>query len=77
LIHFVPRDNIAQQAEIRKKTVIEYDTKAAMADQYRELAKKLENNEKFTIPTPMTQEKPEEILMEFGLMNNIEDDYKI
>ena len=77
LIHFVPRDNVVQRAEIRKKTVIEYDPKAKQADEYRELARRIDENKQFVIPKPMTQERLEEILIEFGLMDNLEDDYKI
>jgi nitrogenase subunit NifH len=29
MIHFVPRDNIVQRAEIRRMTVIEYDLQQA------------------------------------------------
>ncbi|ROR28210.1 Mo-nitrogenase iron protein subunit NifH [Mobilisporobacter senegalensis] len=77
LIHFIPRDNIVQHAEIRKKTVIEYNPKSSQANEYRELAKDIEENEMFVIPKPMTQERLEEILFEYGLMDNIEDDYRI
>lgn len=69
LIHFVPRDNEVQRAEIRRKTVIEYDPQANQADVYRELAKKIEENENFVIPKPLTQDRLEEILLEFGLMD--------
>lgn len=69
LIHFVPRDNIVQRAEIRKKTVIEFDPESAQANEYRQLAKAIENNKNFVIPTPMTQERLEEILVEYGLYN--------
>lgn len=67
LIHFVPRDNIVQRAEIRKKTMIEFDPESAQANEYRQLAKAIENNKNFVIPTPMTQERLEEILVEYGL----------
>ena len=77
LIHFVPRDNIVQHAEIHRQTVIQYQPKAKQADEYRELAQKIEKNDKFVIPTPMTQERLEEILMEYGLMDNVKDDYRI
>lgn len=77
MIHFVPRDNVVQQAEIRKKTVIEYKPECHQADEYRELARKIENNTKFVIPTPITQERLEQILMEYGLIDNLEDDYRI
>lgn len=76
LIYFVPRDNIVQRAEIRKKTVIEYQPESQQADEYRELAKKIEENESFVIPKPMTQERLEEILEEYGLMDLV-DDYHI
>lgn len=77
MIHFVPRDNVVQRAEIRKKTVIEYEPKCHQADEYRELAKKIEENEMFVIPNPITQDRLEEILVEYGLMDALEDDYRI
>ena len=46
-------------------------------EEYRNLAEAIENNTYFTIPTPMTQERLEEILMEYGLMENLKDDYRI
>ncbi len=76
LIYFVPRDNIVQRAEIRKKTVIEYKSDAAQAEEYRNLARAIEDNTYFTIPTPMSQERLEEILVEYGLMD-LADDYHI
>jgi nitrogenase iron protein NifH len=69
LIHFVPRDNMVQRAEIHKKTVIEFDSTAAQAEEYRQLAKKIDENELFVIPKPMTQDRLEEILMAYGLMD--------
>ncbi|OOM73502.1 nitrogenase iron protein 1 [Clostridium puniceum] len=69
LIHFVPRDNMVQRAEIHKQTVIEFDPKADQADEYRTLANNIENNKMFVIPKPMKQERLEEILMEYGLMD--------
>ena len=77
LVYFVPRDNIVQHAEIRRKTVIEYKPDARQANEYRGLAKAIEENDSFTIPTPMTQERLEEILVEYGLMDDLKDDYKI
>lgn len=77
LIHFVPRDNIVQHAEIHKKTVIEYAPESHQADEYRELASAIENNTMFTIPTPLSQDRLEQILFEHGLMDDLADDYKI
>jgi len=76
LIYFIPRDNIVQRAEIRKQTVIEYKADAAQAQEYRNLAEAIQENTHFTIPTPMSQERLEEILVEFGLMD-LNDDYRI
>jgi nitrogenase iron protein NifH len=76
LLYYVPRDNIVQHAEINRKTVIEYKPDSSQANEYRNLAQAIIDNQDFTIPTPMDQERLEEILFEFGLMN-INDDYKI
>ncbi|HRR78355.1 MAG TPA: nitrogenase iron protein [Ruminococcus sp.] len=78
LIHFVPRDNEVQRAEIRKKTVIDHKPDAHQADEYRELARKIEENTQFVVPKPLTQERLEEILLEYGLFDSIkENDYHI
>ena len=77
LIHFVPRDNVVQRAEIRKKTVIEYDPTTHQADEYRDLAKHIDENDMFVIPNPMSQERLVEILIEYGLMDGLIYDYKI
>ena len=76
LLYFVPRDNIVQRAEINRKTVIEYKPDSNQAKEYRNLAEAVINNQMFTIPTPMTQERLEQILLEYGLMD-MADDYKI
>jgi len=69
MIHFVPRDNVVQRAEIRRMTVIEYDPQAKQADEYRELARKIYENRNFIIPHPITMDELEELLMEFGIMD--------
>ena len=69
LIHFVPRDNAVQHAELRRMTTIEYAPDSKQANEYRELARKIhENAGKGTIPTPITMEELEEVLMDFGIM---------
>jgi nitrogenase iron protein NifH len=68
MIHFVPRDNAVQRAEINRKTVIDYSPEEPQADEYRTLAKKIDDNDMFIVPKPMRQERLEEILMEHGLM---------
>jgi nitrogenase iron protein NifH len=69
MIHFVPRDNMVQRAEINKKTVIEYDPTCNQADEYRQLAQKIDGNDMFVIPKPLKQERLEQILMEHGILD--------
>lgn len=71
LIHFVPRDNLVQRAEINKKTVIDFDPKANQADEYRKLAMNIKNNTMFVIPNPMTQDRLEELMMQHGFLDAI------
>jgi nitrogenase iron protein NifH len=69
LIHFVPRDNIVQHAELRRMTVVEYAPDCKQAGEYRELARKIHANVgKGTIPTPISMDELEELLMEFGII---------
>lgn len=69
LIHFVPRDNMVQKAEINKKTVIDFDPTQPQADEYRTLARKVDGNDMFVVPKPMTQDRLEELLMTHGIMD--------
>jgi len=69
MIHFVPRDNVVQRAEIRRMTCIEYDPNAKQSDEYRALANKIIENKNLVIPTPITMDELEDLLMEFGLMD--------
>ena len=68
MIHFVPRHNDVQRAEINRKTVIEWNPELPQAQVYRDLAKAIDENDEYTIPTPMEIEVLEELLMEYGLM---------
>ncbi|MCG8687555.1 MAG: nitrogenase iron protein [Desulfobacterales bacterium] len=67
MIHFVPRDNMVQHAEINKKTVIDFAPEHTQADEYRALAKKIDENEMFVIPTPIEIEELESLLIEYGI----------
>ena len=69
MIHFVPRDNQVQRAELRRMTVIEYDPTAKQAQEYRDLAQKIIDNKMMVIPTPITMDALEDLLMDFGLMD--------
>jgi nitrogenase iron protein NifH len=67
MIHFIPRDNIVQRAEINRKTVIEFDPKHPQADEYRALAKKMAENETFIIPKPLEINELEKLLIDYGI----------
>ena len=69
MIHFVPRDNMVQRAEINRKTVIDYDPSHPQADEYRQLAQKIDQNEMFVVPKPLEIEELEKLLIDFGIMN--------
>ncbi len=73
MIHFVPRHNVVQHAEIRRMTCVEYDPSHKQSDEYRALANKIVNNTMFIIPNPLEMEELEELLMEFGIME-VEDE---
>ena len=68
LIHFVPRNNDVQRAEINRKTVIEWNPACEQADEYRTLAKAIDGNKNFVIPTPLTPDELEKTLMDYGLL---------
>jgi nitrogenase iron protein NifH len=67
MIHFLPRDNDVQRAEINRKTVIEWDPAVAQAEEYRKLARAIDANRNFVIPKPLPIEQLEKLLIAFGL----------
>lgn len=69
MIHFVPRSKDVQRAEINKQTVMEYDNTLPQAQEYVELAKKIQQNDMFTVPTPITQDELEDLMKEYGIVD--------
>ncbi len=69
MIHFVPRDNMVQKAEINRKTVIEFEPTHSQADEYRALCRKIDQNKMLVIPKPLTMPELEELLINYGLNN--------
>lgn len=67
MIHFVPRDNMVQRAEINRKTVIEFEPTHNQANEYRLLSKAINENTNFVIPTPLAMEDLETLLIDFGI----------
>ena len=67
MIHFIPRDNDVQRAEINRKTVIDWKADAPQADEYRQLACAMDANETFVIPKPLAMDTLEHLLIDYGL----------
>ncbi|AIQ11622.1 nitrogenase iron protein [Paenibacillus durus] len=72
MIHFVPRDNVVQHAELRRMTVTQYNPDHPQAQEYKQLADKILHNEKLTIPTPIEMDELEQLLIEFGVVEDEE-----
>jgi len=68
MIHFLPRNKIVQEAELKRMTVIEYAPDHPQADEYRTLAKKIAENKKLVVPTPLTMDQLEDLLVKYGLL---------
>ena len=69
MIHFVPRHNDVQRAEINRKTVIEWNKDCEQAGEYRQLARAIAANKKLVIPNPLSIQELEDLLMQYGLLN--------
>uniref|UniRef100_A0A7C4EHW9 Nitrogenase iron protein n=1 Tax=Fundidesulfovibrio putealis TaxID=270496 RepID=A0A7C4EHW9_9BACT len=69
MIHFLPRENQVQRAELNRKTVIDYSPEHPQANEYLTLAKKIENNQMFVIPKPLPIDELESLLVEYGIAN--------
>lgn len=67
MIHFVPRDNFVQRAEINRKTVIEFDPSVNQAEEYRMLSRKIDANTNFVVPTPLETDELEALLIKYGI----------
>lgn len=66
LIAFIPRDRVVNQAEVRRKTVIEWAADSAQAQVYRTLAQDIMDNQPAAVPTPLTFEELENLVMKYG-----------
>ena len=70
LLYFLPRDNVVQRAECRRKTVIEFEPSAAQAEEYRSLAKRIAENRSYSVPTPLGMEELEALLEKYMTTDN-------
>ncbi len=61
LVAFIPRSDIVQEAELNRKTVIEYAPESDQAGRYRFLSEKILHTGDFCIPTPLSMQELEEL----------------
>ena len=66
LLYFLPRDNIVQHAESRRKTVIQYEPDSNQAEEYRRLAERIEENRNFVVPAPVSSADLEDLLLKYA-----------
>jgi len=69
MIHFIPRDNIVQKAEFNRMTVTEFDPNCSQAKEYKELGRKIIENDMFVIPKPMSIDALEKLVVKYGLLD--------
>ncbi|WP_243357828.1 nitrogenase iron protein [Fundidesulfovibrio terrae] len=69
MIHFVPRENQVQRAELNRKTVIDFSPEHPQANEYLSLASKIQDNQNFVIPTPLPIDELEALLVKYGIAN--------
>lgn len=67
LLYFIPRDNVVQRAELNGKTVLEFDPECEQGNEYRKLAQTVEDNQNFSIPTPLSWDELETIMKKAGI----------
>lgn len=73
MIGYIPRDNVVQHAEIRRMTVIEYNSSCKQAEVYRQLASNIDTNKMMVVPTPLEMDDLEDLLMEFGILEDVDE----
>jgi len=69
MIHFVPRENQVQRAELNRKTVIDFSPEHPQANEYLSLASKIQDNTDYVIPNPLPIEELESLLVKYGIAN--------
>lgn len=67
LIAFVPRDKVVNLAENSRQTVLQYAPDSAQAGVYRRLAEDIWENQDLSVPTPMTFDELEALVMKYGI----------
>lgn len=65
LVAFIPREQTVHQAEIHRKTVIEWLPRSPQAEVYRQLATLIAGNSALTVPTPLSFSELEELALAY------------
>ncbi len=68
MVHFVPRDTDVQRAELQRQTVIQWKPECPQADEYRTLARNIDENDMFVVPTPLAVDDLEHLLLDYGVL---------
>ncbi len=55
LVHFVPRSPVIQACEVESRTVLEHSPQSEEAEVFRELARRVIDNDLPVIPTPVEE----------------------
>ena len=66
LIAYIPRSRAVHEAEIHRQTLIAYAPDAEQTQYYVQLAKDIDRNEHFAVPTPMAFEELEDLVEQYG-----------
>ena len=66
LVAYIPRDRTVNKAEIHRKTVIEFAADSPQAAIYRQLAEFICTNTTLTVPTPISFDELEELVLSYG-----------
>lgn len=74
VMKYIPRDNVVQECEMRGMTVLEGAPHSQQAQEYRNLANSILNNERFCIPTPLTDDEFERMLVKVKSAGVSEDE---
>jgi nitrogenase iron protein NifH len=61
VVGMIPMSEIIPRAEVRRKTVIEFASESDTANKFRQLAISIQENDKKTIPEPLSDEDLDEI----------------
>lgn len=65
LICFIPRSESVREAEVNKKTVIEYSPECEQAKIYKQCAESIINNDNLIIPKPLELEELEDLARKY------------